>query len=90
MATLTVRHTVQHYPDWRAVYDDAEPIRARHECSAKRVLRSPDNPNDLLVIHEFPTAAHATAFADDPDLKSAMQQAGVAGPPRIEIYTDIE
>jgi quinol monooxygenase YgiN len=88
MALLTVRHVVQDYTRWRAVYDDAEPIRARHGCTARRVLRTPGDPNDLLVIHEFPTAAQAAAFADDPDLKAAMHRAGVAGSPRTEIYDE--
>jgi quinol monooxygenase YgiN len=89
MATLIVKHAVEDYGAWRLVYNDAESIRARHGCTGQRVLRSPDDPDDLLVLHEFPSPAQAQAFADDPDLKAAMQKAGVSGPPRIEIYDEV-
>ncbi|RTL67949.1 MAG: cyclase [Pseudonocardiaceae bacterium] len=90
MATLIVKHTVGDYGSWRPVYDDADPLRTQHGCTAKRVLRTADDPNTLLVLHEFPSVTQAEAFANDPDLKTAMQKAGVTGPPRIEIYDEVD
>ena len=85
-ATLVVRHSVGDYDVWRKGYEDADTIRAAHGCTAESVLRLPSDPNDLLILHEFPTVEQAEAFATNPDLQSAMQQAGVVGPPRIEIF----
>ena len=53
------------------------------------MLHVPDDANDVLAIHEFPSVGQAEAFASDPALKSAMERSGVAGPPRIEIYAGI-
>ena len=50
------------------------------------MLRLPADPNDVLVLHEFPTVEQAEAFAANPDLKAAMEASGVLGPPRIEIF----
>jgi len=86
-ATLVVRHKVHDYAAWRAVYDELEPLRAQHGCTGKRVLRLPDDANDLLVTHDFPSVEQASGFAHDPALGAGMQRAGVAGPPRIEIFT---
>ena len=85
-ATLVVRHHVADYAKWRAVYDELEPLRAKHGCTAKRVLRLPEDVNDLLVTHDFPTVEQAGAFAGDPGLAEGMQRAGGDGPPRIEIF----
>lgn len=85
-ATLFVRHTVAEYDTWRKAYDGADALRAKHGCSGQRVMRVPGDPNDVAATHEFPTLAQAEAFANDPALKAAMEQAGVTSPPRVEIF----
>ena len=87
-ATLAVRHNVGDYDAWRKVYDELEPLRAQHGCTAERVMRSPEDGNDLFITHEFPTAGQAGSYAHDPALRAGMQTAGVEGAPRIEIFTD--
>ena len=86
-ATLVVRHKVNDYAGWRAVYDDLESLRAQHGCTGARVLQLPTDGNDLLITHDFPTTDQAASFAGDPELKAGMARAGVAGPPQIEIFT---
>jgi len=88
-ATLTVRHHVRDYAAWRKVYDELEPLRAQHGCVAQRVMRLPDDDNELFITHEFPTAEQAGSFAHDPALRDGMGSAGVEGAPRIEIFTDV-
>ena len=88
-ATLAVRHNVEDYAAWRKVYDELEPLRAQHGCTAQRVMRLPADGNDLFLTHEFPTAEQAGSFAHDPALRDGMGRAGVQGAPRIEIFTDV-
>jgi len=88
-ATLVVRHTVNDYATWRPVYDGLEPLRVQHGCTDKRVLASPDDANDLLITHDFPTVEQASAFAHDPGLREGMERAGVSGAPRIEIFASV-
>ncbi len=85
-ATLTVRHSVADYATWRAVYDQVDAIRSTHGCTAEQVFRLADNPNDVFVTHDFPSVEQASAFAADPALAVAMQNARVASAPRIEIF----
>ena len=87
-AILAVRHQVSDYAAWRKVYDEVEPLRTQYGCTAQRILRLPEDRNDLFVTHEFPTAAQASGFAGDLGLREAMDRAGVEGMPRIEIFTD--
>jgi hypothetical protein len=88
-ATFIVRHTIADYDSWRKVYDEVEPLRAQHGCTAKRVMHIPGNPNDVAGIHDFPTVAQAEAFANDPALRAAMERSGVTSDPRIEVFEDL-
>ncbi|MGZ4796593.1 MAG: cyclase [Acidimicrobiia bacterium] len=85
-ATLIVRHPVKDFDAWRVVYDEVGPLRDQHGCTAERVLQLPTDANDVVAIHEFPSVGQAESFASDPEIKTAMERAGVAGPPRIEIF----
>ena len=85
-AVAAVRHQVADYAAWRVIYESLEPLRLQHGCTAKLVSQAPGDPNDIFIVHEFPSVADAEAFAGSNDLKEGMQKAGVLGPPRIEIY----
>ncbi len=78
------------YGPWRAVYESVEGHRLEHGCTAKRVWRSPEDANSILVLHEFPTVDLARAFASSRDFKEAVRAAGVASVPRIEVWEDID
>jgi len=87
-ATLVVRHKVNDYAAWRAVYEGVGTLRQQHGCTGAEVMTDPADKNDVFVLHRFPTLAQAQAFASSAELKDAMGRAGVAGPPRIEIAVD--
>jgi len=88
-ATLIVRHPVKDFDAWKVVYDEVGTLRDQHGCTDDRVLQVPGDANDVAAIHDFPTVEQAEAFAADPELKAAMERAGVAGAPRIEIYAGV-
>lgn len=88
-ATLAIRHRVHDYAAWRKVYDEVESLRAQYGCTGQRVMRLPGDDNDLFVTHDFASVEQAGNFAHDPGLREAMQQAGVEGAPRVEIFTDV-
>jgi hypothetical protein len=87
-ALSIVKHTVTDYGAWRTVYDEVQPLRDKHGVDAASVLRDPGDPNNVTVLHWFPSVTQAEAFAGDPGLKDAMARAGVAAPPRIEIVVE--
>ena len=64
-------------------------LHAKHGVTDSEVLRVPDDANDITIIHRFATAAAANELANDPDLKAAMMNGGVAGSPRIEIFESV-
>ncbi len=88
-ATLFVRHRVNDYGAWRSAYDSVEGLRQQYGCLGAEVTTDPSDKNDVFVIHRFPSLDNAQAFANSDALKEAMQKAGVAGPPRIEIAVEV-
>src|SRR5439155_223663 len=68
-----------------------EPIQADHGVHAHQVLRSIENPNDVIVTHTFDPPETARAFFATPELKEAMSQAGVnADSVEISYFDEVE
>ena len=74
---IFVRHEVTDYAAWRKVYDAFNATRLKLGVIGQAVYTSIDNPNDVTVTHDFSSTDKATAFASSPDLKAAMERAGV-------------
>ena len=72
-----VRHRVADFDAWRKEYDGFGPIQAEHGVQGHQVLRSIENPNDVIVTHTFDSREAASAFFAMPELKEAMGKAGV-------------
>ena len=86
-----VRHRVADFDAWRKVYDDFAPIQAGHGVHAHQVLRSTENPNDVIVTHTFDSPEAAKAFFAMPELKEAMSKGGVnADSVQISYFDEIE
>jgi len=84
---IFVRHEVTDYAAWRKVYDAFNATRRKLGVIGQAVYTSIDNPNDVTVTHDFSSADKARAFASSPELKAAMERAGVKGAPQIWLTT---
>lgn len=88
MTTVAVRHRVTDFDAWRAAYDEHGEVRRKLGETGDRVLRSAEDPNEVLVLTYWPALSNAQAFLSDPSLPEAMSRAGVVAEPRIEIYEE--
>lgn len=88
MTTVAVRHRVADFDTWLVTYKEHGAVRNQLGCTADEVLRDEQNPNEVLVLTHWPTAAAAHQFATDPSLPEAMKKAGVVAEPRIEFYEE--
>lgn len=84
---MFVRHEVADYATWRKAYEGFDATRRTMGVTAQAVYRSAENPNDVTATHDFKTVDKAKAFAVSAQLKTAMQSAGVKGPPQIWFTT---
>lgn len=91
MVLLLARHPVQDVSKFKEGYNgaDAKAIRDRHGVQSDAVYNTPEDSNDVLVIHYFDSAEQAQGFLDDPALMEAMASFGVAGEPHIQLFLEI-
>jgi hypothetical protein len=83
MKYLMIRHNVQDYDEWKTVYDAQEKMRIDYGIKEKYVLHKIDSPNELTILFEVDDVEKAKEFMHSPDLKEAMQKAGVLTKPDI-------
>ena len=87
MTTTFVLHTVADYDAWRQVYDGVAGLQARGGVTDQAVYQAADNPNSVLVMHEFGSAEEAHAFFENAELREAMGEGGVdLSSFRLEFY----
>jgi quinol monooxygenase YgiN len=86
-----VRHHVADFDAWKKVYDGFAPVQAEHGVHTHQVLRSIENPNDVIVTHTFDSREAARAFFAMPELKEAMRDAGVSAESvEISYFDEVE
>lgn len=67
----------------------AKAVRDRHGVKNDAVYNTPEDANDVLVVHFFDSAEQAGAFLADPELGEVMQNFGVAGEPHIQMFHEV-
>jgi heme-degrading monooxygenase HmoA len=90
MIYLLVHHKVEEYEKWKVVYDEHEKTRKAAGSQGSRLLRNIEDHNEEVIITTWPDAEHARAFATSPDLREAMQRAGVQGMPEVLFLEEVE
>ncbi len=84
MAVAFVHLTINDYTKWRAVFDSHKDLRDKAGFTDIQVYRNADNLKEILVRGEAEDKEKATNGLLGPEIKAAMQEAGVIGPPRIQ------
>ncbi len=85
MPTLAAQITVGDYAKWRLVFDRHKALRDNAGLTNVRVYRDADNPKELVIWSETSDATKAREALSGPEIRTAMQEAGVVGPPKIHV-----
>jgi heme-degrading monooxygenase HmoA len=88
MIVMAIKHKVRDFGTWKSVYDSFPPTAAG--ALFARVNRATEDANDVLVVTGWNTVRDAQAFKSNPELSAKMAVAGVVGPPRFELYEQVE
>ena len=83
MGLMVIHHKVKDFTAWKRGYDEHAPTRQAAGLTKGRVFQSTDDPTDVVIVLDMADAKRAKEFAKSPDLKSAMQRAGVVGTPTL-------
>jgi hypothetical protein len=82
-ARMFVRLEVVQFSEWVKAYDGLAPARKAAGITQSTVWQSADDPNDVTIINDFPSLEQARAFAASGDLRDAMRNAALKGPPQV-------
>ncbi len=83
MASMLVQHHVKDYAAWKKVYDSSKGLRTSNGELSDQIFRDASDPNKLTLLFKWNSLANAQKYANSPELKAAMEKAGVDGPPSI-------
>ena len=83
MASILIQHKVKDFAEWKKVFDSSADMRTSGGEISAQVYRDASDPNMLTVINTWNSMANAQKFAQSPDLKAAMEKAGVVGAPAV-------
>ena len=83
MAYMLVRSSVQDYEAWKPVFESGMDMRRRNGEKSYQILREGNGSSELIALFQWDNLDNARRFAASPELKEAMQRAGVVGKPEI-------
>ncbi len=89
MATLLVQHKVKSFTDWKKVFDSVVDLRKSSGELSSQVYQEASDPSKVTVVNKWTSLASAQKFAQSPELKAAMEKAGVQGPPSISFLNEV-
>ena len=88
MEYVVIAHEIEDYAKWRAVYDEHRSARDSAGLKEMRVFQAVDNPNMVSIVF-MGELSKLQEFGNSPDLKEAMEKAGVKGQPQVMYYNDV-
>jgi quinol monooxygenase YgiN len=83
MIKMYVRFKVADFDKWKIVFEEVEPFRKQSGSPGAHVFRNNANPNEVLVITDWGNKEQGMKFGQSPELKNAIERAGVIGAQEI-------
>jgi len=88
MASMLVQHHTKDYSAWKKVYDDQAGFRRSSGQLSEQVFHDASDPNKLTLLFKWDSVANAQKFSQSPELRAAMEKAGVDGAPVISFLNE--
>ncbi|HWQ04384.1 MAG TPA: antibiotic biosynthesis monooxygenase [Longilinea sp.] len=88
MASMLIQHQVKDFAAWKKVFDSSIDLRTASGELSAQVYRDASNPSMITTINKWNSLANAQKFAHSPELKAAMEKAGVLGQPNVSFINE--
>jgi len=85
MSKLVVELRIGDYAKWRSVFDKNKPLRDAAGFKNLRINRNADDVNDVVLLGETSDMRKLRKALTAPQLRAAMQEAGVVGQPMVHV-----
>jgi quinol monooxygenase YgiN len=89
MTTMMVQIKIKDYGEWKKVFDSAASVRKAGGEISHQIFRDASDPHKLTNIFKYESMAVAQKWAQSPELKAAMEKAGVQGPPSVTFLEEM-
>jgi quinol monooxygenase YgiN len=89
MTTMLVQQRVKDFAEWKKVYDSVVEMRKANGALTDTIFRDASDPNRLTVLFKWDSMANAQKYFQSPELKAAMEKAGVEGPPTVNFLNEV-
>ena len=88
MASMLIQHKVKDFAEWKKVFDSVIGLRTSSGELSAQVFRDASDPNSITIINKWDSVENAQKFAHSPELKAAMEKAGVVGAPNVSFVNE--
>ena len=85
MPTLAVQLTIGDYAKWRPVFEKHRPLRDKAGFTNVHIYRNADDAREVIIWGETSDVAKAREALAGQEIKDAMKEAGVVGPPKVHV-----
>jgi quinol monooxygenase YgiN len=86
LPAFIIGHSVADFDAWLEGYDAADELRTSSGIIGHAANRSLDDPSLVVVYHQAESFDTLRAFLDNPDLRAAMEKAGVTSEPEVSFH----
>ena len=86
MSYVMISHKVANYAKWKRVVKSHAKWRKASGEKCFYACRNRKQPNDVMVWCEWDSAARMKKFMNSPELRQAMENAGVIGQPEVSYF----
>lgn len=84
MTHMLITNKVKNFPAWEKEFDNFYDFRKSHGELSYHLFRLDDDENVVVTLFRWDTFENAKAFVQSPELKDALEKAGVAEAPDIQ------
>jgi len=88
MAGMLIQHKIKDFAEWKKVFDSNATLRSSNGELSAQIYRDATDPNQLILVFKWDSVENAQKFAQSPELKAAMENAGVDGRPTITFLNE--
>jgi quinol monooxygenase YgiN len=85
---MLIQHHVKDFAAWKKVFDSVIDMRKSSGELSAQVYHDSTDPNKVTLINKWNTLDNAQKFAHSPELKAAMEKAGVVGAPIVSFLNE--
>jgi quinol monooxygenase YgiN len=89
MATMLVQHKVRNFAEWKKGFDSAFALRKSSGELSSQIYQDASDPSKVTVLNKWDSVENAQKFAHSPELKAAMEKAGVEGAPNVSFLNEV-